>query len=271
MIVTAGEVHLQRCLDDLRNKYAGIKIAVSSPITPFRETVVERPKIDMVNEEITDQNASNHIERLPAFMLREIQAWNDTIKKADDAAQELLDELSKDELKWLKQVDEKKTSSITDVGLIEARTANKQCCVSLKAIPLPKSVVKYLESNSDLIKTITQVSAGLTFLERKELRSALTKSTQDKIKTFHAELKTAFEEAGEFWQNAINSIWAFGPRGMGPNILLNKIQGYKRCSIWNGLTDEESGMTLIWALHINIVFHRILRINLVNFVLLYWL
>lgn len=196
----------------------------------------------MVNEEITDQNASHHIQRLPAFMLREIQAWNDTIKKAEDAAKELVDEeLSKDELKWLKQADEKKMTSISEVGLIEARTANKQCCVSLQAVPLPASVTRLLESNSDLIRTITQVSAAITTTERREMRSALTKNTQDKIKTFYSELKSSFEEAGSHWQNAINSIWAFGPRGMGPNILLNRIQGYKRRSVWNGLVGDQSG------------------------------
>ena len=245
--MTAGEVHLQRCLDDLRNKYAGIQIAVSPPITPFRETVVEKPKIDMVNEEIINQNPSLHIQRLPAFMLREIQAWNDTITKADDAAQEVVKELSKDELKWLKQVDEKKASSNTDVGLIEARTANKQCCVVLQAIPLPRSVTKLLESNSELIRTISQVSAGSTFLERKELRSALTKDALDNIKEFYVEMNKAFGEAGQYWQDAIGAVWAFGPRGMGPNVLLNRIQGYKRRSIWNGLVDEESGRTLVHA------------------------
>ena len=239
--MAAGEVHLQRCLDDLRTRYAGIDIAVSPPITPFRETVVEKPKIDMVNEEIVNQNASVHIQRLPTFMLREIQAWNDTIKKADEAARELIDELSKDELKWLKQVDEKKANNSIDVGLIEARTANKQCCVALKAIPLPRSITKILESSSDLIRTISQVSAGATFTERKELRSALTKNTLDKIKEFYSEMKKAFEDAGQYWQTAIRSIWAFGPRGMGPNILLNRIQGYKRRSVWNGLVDEDSG------------------------------
>ena len=245
VIVTAGEVHLQRCLDDLRNRYAGIEIAVSPPITPFRETVVEKPKVDMVNEEITNQSASVHIQRLPAFMLREIQAWNDTIKKAEDAAQGLVDEISKEELKWLKQVDEKKANFSSDVGLIEAKTANKQCCVALKAVPLPRSVTKLLEANSDLMKTITHVSAGVTFLERKELRSTLTKGTLDKIKEFYNELKKAFEEAGQCWKNTLNAVWAFGPRGMGPNILLNRVSRYKRRSIWNGLVDEKTGRTVV--------------------------
>lgn len=52
VLVTAGEVHLERCLLDLRERFAKIDISVSAPIVPFRETVVEPPKIDMVNEVI---------------------------------------------------------------------------------------------------------------------------------------------------------------------------------------------------------------------------
>lgn len=50
VLVTAGEVHLERCLLDLRERFAKIDISVSAPIVPFRETVVEPPRIDMVNE-----------------------------------------------------------------------------------------------------------------------------------------------------------------------------------------------------------------------------
>ncbi|XP_028967581.1 elongation factor-like GTPase 1 [Galendromus occidentalis] len=50
VLVTAGEVHLERCLLDLRERFAKIDISVSAPIVPFRETVVEPPKMDMVNE-----------------------------------------------------------------------------------------------------------------------------------------------------------------------------------------------------------------------------
>ncbi|GAB6018975.1 Elongation factor-like GTPase 1 [Chamberlinius hualienensis] len=58
VIVTAGEVHLQRCLDDLRESFAKVPINVSPPIVPFRETVVLPPKVDMVNEKIVASDKS---------------------------------------------------------------------------------------------------------------------------------------------------------------------------------------------------------------------
>ncbi|CAG8540956.1 6029_t:CDS:10 [Paraglomus brasilianum] len=39
VIFAAGEVHLERCLRDLRERFAKIEIQVSSPIVPFRETI----------------------------------------------------------------------------------------------------------------------------------------------------------------------------------------------------------------------------------------
>ncbi|KAK7056676.1 Cytoplasmic GTPase/eEF2-like protein (ribosomal biogenesis) [Paramarasmius palmivorus] len=41
VIVTAGELHLERCLKDLRERFARVEIHVSKPIVPFRETAVK--------------------------------------------------------------------------------------------------------------------------------------------------------------------------------------------------------------------------------------
>ncbi|XP_012525616.1 elongation factor-like GTPase 1 [Monomorium pharaonis] len=57
VLSTAGEVHLERCLEDLKLRYAKIDINVSDPIVPFRETIVPPPKLDMVNEAIEKKAA----------------------------------------------------------------------------------------------------------------------------------------------------------------------------------------------------------------------
>ena len=56
VLAAAGEVHLQKCLDDLENQYARVRLKVSAPIIPFRETVIPPPTVDMVNEEISAEN-----------------------------------------------------------------------------------------------------------------------------------------------------------------------------------------------------------------------
>ena len=49
-------MHLERCLRDLRADYAGVEVNASSPIVPFRETVVLPPETDMVNEQLNEDN-----------------------------------------------------------------------------------------------------------------------------------------------------------------------------------------------------------------------
>ncbi|KAF8208739.1 P-loop containing nucleoside triphosphate hydrolase protein [Mycena galopus ATCC 62051] len=41
VILTAGELHFERCLKDLRERFARIEIQASKPIVPFRETAVK--------------------------------------------------------------------------------------------------------------------------------------------------------------------------------------------------------------------------------------
>ncbi|KAI9568395.1 P-loop containing nucleoside triphosphate hydrolase protein [Boletus coccyginus] len=43
VILTAGELHLERCLRDLRERFARVEIQASKPIVPFRETAVRAP------------------------------------------------------------------------------------------------------------------------------------------------------------------------------------------------------------------------------------
>ncbi|KAJ2778792.1 Cytoplasmic GTPase/eEF2-like protein (ribosomal biogenesis) [Coemansia javaensis] len=43
VLVTAGELHLERCLKDLRERFALCEIHVSEPIVPFREGIVRQP------------------------------------------------------------------------------------------------------------------------------------------------------------------------------------------------------------------------------------
>ncbi|XP_053668586.1 elongation factor-like GTPase 1 [Anopheles marshallii] len=40
VLLTLGEVHLERCIKDLQETYAKIKLNVSKPIVPFKETIV---------------------------------------------------------------------------------------------------------------------------------------------------------------------------------------------------------------------------------------
>ena len=244
VIIAAGEVHLQRCLDDLSKQYAKIEIKVSDPIVPFRETVVSPPKIDMVNEEIgnINKNIAHHTQRLPSFMLKEIQNFSETIKKRNEQ-----EDTIEEENVTKQQISEtKKTLKLKEkLGLIEAYTSNKQYCICLHAKPLPKGILSLLEENLELLKIIQKLN-DISVDERTCAIKDLTIDTKDKIKEFYNRISKEFEKCGKFWKNVLSKIWAFGPKGINNNILVNDVNDYNRPSIWAGLnekgyTDKETG------------------------------
>lgn len=51
VIAAAGEVHLESCLRDLRERFAGVDIHVSAPLVAFKETVTHDAAADLSEEE----------------------------------------------------------------------------------------------------------------------------------------------------------------------------------------------------------------------------
>ncbi|KAI5101216.1 elongation factor-like GTPase 1 [Silurus meridionalis] len=199
VLVTAGEVHLQRCLDDLRVRFAKIEISASAPIIPFRETVIRPPKVDMVNEELGRQQK-----------VAVIHQTKEEHTKLPEGVQ------------------------VDSNGLVTLTTPNKMATIRVQAIPLPDEVTWLLEKNAELIRTMEHFS----LLAREGKASEISSKTLEEIRGLKAELKKHLQ--GHKWRNAVDRIWAFGPRRYGPNILLNSVEGYQRPSVWQFLhLDQE--------------------------------
>ncbi|KAM8893884.1 elongation factor-like GTPase 1 isoform 2-T2 [Spinachia spinachia] len=196
VLVTAGEVHLQRCLDDLRDRFAKIEFSASKPIIPFRETVVRPPKVDMVNEDLGKQQKVAIIHKV----------------KEEALASRLSD-----------------TLHVDSTGLVTLITPNRLATVSVRASPLPPEVTSLLERSTELIRTLEQINMSL-----REGRSLdISPRTLEAIAGFKVQLESLLQ--GRKWRNVVEHVWAFGPRRYGPNILLNSVQGYQRPSLWQCL------------------------------------
>ncbi|KAK3533198.1 hypothetical protein QTP70_013598 [Hemibagrus guttatus] len=150
VLVTAGEVHLQRCLDDLRERFAKIEISVSAPIIPFRETVIRPPKVDMVNEDLGRQQKVAVIHQT-----KEEQA------KLPEAVH------------------------IDSSGLVNLTTPNKMATIGVRAVPLPEEVTRLLEKNAELIRTMEHIN--LLAHEGKALE--ISSKTLEEIGDLKAELE----------------------------------------------------------------------------------
>lgn len=187
VLVTAGEVHLQRCLDDLRERFAKIHISVSEPIIPFRETITKPPKVDMVNEEIGRQ--------------QKVAVIHQTKEEQSKIPEGIL---------------------VDSDGLITIPTPNKLATLSVRAIPLPEEVTRILEENSDLIRSMELLTSSLN--EGRNTQ-AIHQKTQEKIWEFKGKLEKHL--TGRKWRNTVDQIWSFGPRKCGPNILVSRSEDFQ--------------------------------------------
>ena len=176
VILTAGEVHLERCLNDLQERLAKCEIQAGEPIIPYRETIV---------------NAE------------EMRPPRDTI-------------LSR--------------------GTVVGVTSSKQVTIRLRVHPVPASVVQVLEKNEDNIRSLYAQKQELE--RREDVREDELEDNDIKINTepsvgkadlmtavkLREELKAAIVEARQpgLTPDMVDKIIAFGPRRVGPNILIDE-------------------------------------------------
>ena len=130
--------------------------------------------------------------------------------------------------------EQEEEESIGEDGLIEIRTNNKMCCLKIRALAMPADATDLLEENTHLLKTIYEYSA-IYNSEKSEyfLDANLKSETVDAIKELKSKLDKIFKAAGDDWCDMIDNIWSFGPRHCGSNLLVNKMTGYIRPSVWN--------------------------------------
>ncbi|KAG7178014.1 elongation factor-like GTPase 1 [Homarus americanus] len=220
VILTAGEVHLQRCVDDLQERYAGVPVRISDPIVPFRETIISQPTVDRLNEAIEGENINfKKVDNSDPLGVVEISGH---FGKLRCRAVPLPDAVTK-----LLEQNEKLLKLVSKAGAIVTDATNAQDG-SGREVYDDSSLKDDDEQDTSLHKDA--LSKAL------ENRQKLNRETFQAITEFKMCLDKAFKSAGDEWQNAVNEIWNFGPHGCGANILLNHIPAYPRPSIWEKAT-----------------------------------
>lgn len=176
VILTAGELHLERCLKDLRERFAKCEIQAGEPIVPYRESIVAATEMNPPKD------------------------------------------------------------STLPRGTVVGETASKHVSVRLRVRPLPTTVTEFLGKNAGAIRRLyserrseedeqTESSAvagaeadGMQEADHRDVGHALD------FAEFKTQLKEAFAKAKgqkEIWTDVIEKITAFGPRRVGPNILVD--------------------------------------------------
>lgn len=178
VIIGAGELHVERCVRDLEERFAKIKVQVSPPIVPFRETAV----------------------------------------KAADMAPP-------------------KTEGAPR-GTIQGTASNGLVQFQIRATPLPAQVVTFLVQHNNSIQLML----------RRALRSESSHPSEEAVEEGEAEAKMAgaLNSGAEAervldpesfwgvlegvlkplreteWKGLADHIWSFGPKQIGPNVLVDR-------------------------------------------------
>ncbi|PWW79517.1 P-loop containing nucleoside triphosphate hydrolase protein [Tuber magnatum] len=171
VLLTAGELHLERCLKDLRERFARIDIQSSAPIVPYRETIVSAAEMPPPKDP-----------SLPR-------------------------------------------------GSVQVVTTSKQVSIRIRVRPLPNRVTEFLIENMASIKKLyserrgpeeAAAMAGDGVSAHLEESDGAQKVKVLSLKEFKEGLKKSFEGVGqEIWNGVVEKIAAFGPRRIGPNLLID--------------------------------------------------
>ncbi len=200
IVAASGELHLERCLKDLREKFAkGISIHVSKPIASFRETVVGGASsyVDDENEEKKSEDVA--CENNPEIV-RETK---------DSPAEHNLD--MENPSPFLDNVFMKFGRFVT--------VSNSEFSFRVYAAPLPTHLSNALDSAGATARAITQgkdLDIFACHSVREKIERALKKDAADAKSN-----KTSAEEFESFWlHKLLPCVWACGPRRFGSNLLV---------------------------------------------------
>lgn len=186
VILTAGELHLERCLKDLRERFAKCDIQAGEAIVPYRESIVRAEEMNPPKD--------------PAL----------------------------------------------GRGTVETETNSKQLTIRLRVRPLPAPVTEFLVKHTGAVKRlyservaqeqerkstnedgVTDHEAAGEDIGEQEIEAEDTAAEAGQAlgtAEFKDGLAKAFGEEKadrEVWKDVIDKITAFGPRRVGPNLLID--------------------------------------------------
>ena len=182
VILTAGELHLERCLKDLRERFARCEVQAGEPIVPYRETIVkaeemEPPKNkDLPRGTVVATTASKHVSVIVRVRPLPTEVTQFLIKNSA-SIRRLYSEK--------KAAEEQSRESRNEEG---------------------KSGSEEPQDDIGMHDTAGTGRGTLSAADFKQQLQAAFASAQEQI---------------DVWKNAVHNISAFGPKRAGPNVFID--------------------------------------------------
>eukprot|EP00953_Heterococcus_sp_UTEX-ZZ885_P037920 19465-Heterococcus_DN1.PRE.1 len=240
IVCCLGELHLEQCLKDLREQYAGVEVRVSPPQVSFRESILSpdvindgRSSVVLKPGQLTttpwSEEEGIQLANYRTGSVRVVTASGECAVQfkcspLPDAVSELLDN-SPDAVRALSQ-------QLAAERLAKLRVlTSSQTTASTSSSPLPPTASKSFEtspvtasssSNGDnrttaAAATVADNSALVASL-RKALVAAMKEQPDELIRAGVTAAATT-EPSDSDWDSVLQRVLAFGPRNVGANML----------------------------------------------------
>nr|CCA26090.1 AGAP003001PA putative [Albugo laibachii Nc14] len=213
VIVALGELHLDRCIKDLKERFAKVSVRVSEPLVPFRETVVDG--------EISSSQES--------VVFRELA--NSTIQ-GDEHYSLSTNSFNKEQAGILERAG---TSQDIATGTI----SNGNVTLSIRVLPLPTRVAQFLEDNSATLKQIltpdmvgSEGGPPVSGIPPADFDTEDETTQKKSVLRAHLvqDLRRILDDSDTnqtFWCSIMmNRLWSCGPHHCGSNMLINNVSWY---------------------------------------------
>lgn len=192
VILTAGELHLERCLKDLRERFAKCEIQAGEPIVPYRESIVNAPATADVGLDGEPRTRDKELSRGTVIGVTTSKQVTVRlrVRPLPTAATELLEK---------------------HAGVIRRLYAER------------RAQEGHLEENGQTLAGVDEEPTDVD--DDDDDADVMDDGRRMTLQEFKSKLREALAEAKgekEVWKDCIESIAAFGPRRAGPNILVDK-------------------------------------------------
>jgi ribosome assembly protein 1 len=185
VILTAGELHLERCVKDLRERFARCEIQTGEAIVPYRETITHAPEMAPPKNPELGRGGVLQVSASKQMTVRL------RVVPLPEAVTEFLSK---------------------HVGTIKKLQSEKRTAAEAKP-DAENSVDEGLESGAQIETTVVDATGEVregNILSREEFRAELDQIFRNEVK-----------DDSDLWRDVVDRITAFGPRRVGPNILVD--------------------------------------------------
>ena len=199
VLVTLGELHLKKCVDDLRTKFAsGIAFTVSDPLVRFKETAIKSDE-DCFELAAKGSEGDNVLRATRDHRATD----NQCSSGGDDGAKHAIQSPKRVATVGGKQRER----------LQRQRTANQKFELSVWAEAIPHVLVNVLEKHGEKLVTL-----------RRQVRFHGTTMSADA--EVSRELQSVLGTLPKRWSYYLDALWSVSiSERMGPNLLVSLIPG----------------------------------------------